>query len=118
MLTTSQDHPATPPVQAETAVTAPAAVAPSWFWLHVRRVIVFVIGTTVILIGVALLVLPGPGWVTIFGGLAILATEFAWARWILKRAQHHLQQYPVTASMMATSGKWYEQWKVRWWTKR
>ena len=30
--------------------------------------------------GIAMLVLPGPGWLTIAAGLAVLATEFAWAR--------------------------------------
>lgn len=37
------------------------------------------VGTVVILTGIALLVLPGPGWVIIFAGLGILATEFTWA---------------------------------------
>jgi tellurite resistance protein TerC len=47
---------------------------------HARRVVIAVIGTTVLLIGIALLVLPGPAFVVIPVGLAILATEFAWAR--------------------------------------
>ena len=46
----------------------------------VRRVIVSVVGATVLLIGIALLVLPGPAFVVIPVGLAILATEYAWAR--------------------------------------
>lgn len=51
----------------------------------VRRVIVSVIGATVLLIGIALLVLPGPAFVVIPVGLAILATEYAWARlWLRK----------------------------------
>src|SRR5436309_8228998 len=53
----------------------------------VRRVIVTVIGATVLLIGIALLVLPGPAFVVIPVGLAILATEYAWARRWLKRAR-------------------------------
>lgn len=53
----------------------------------VRRVIVAVVGTTIVLIGVALLVLPGPGLVVISLGLALLATEFVWARALLKKAQ-------------------------------
>jgi tellurite resistance protein TerC len=52
-----------------------------------RRLVVFVIGTTVLLIGVALLVLPGPAFVVIPVGLAILATEFAWARRLLDRVK-------------------------------
>jgi uncharacterized protein (TIGR02611 family) len=51
----------------------------------VRRVIVSVVGATVLLIGIALLVLPGPAFVVIPIGLAILATEYAWARrWLRK----------------------------------
>jgi uncharacterized protein (TIGR02611 family) len=53
----------------------------------VRRVIVSVIGATVLLIGVALLVLPGPAFIVIPIGLAILATEYAWARRWLKRVR-------------------------------
>ncbi len=41
-----------------------------------RRVIVLIVGIIVILAGIAMLVLPGPGWAAIFLGLAILATEF------------------------------------------
>ena len=44
-----------------------------------------VVGATVVLIGIALLVLPGPAFVVIPVGLAILATEYAWARrWLRK----------------------------------
>src|SRR5215475_11109776 len=51
----------------------------------VRRVIVSVVGVTVLLIGIALLVLPGPAFIVIPLGLAILATEYAWARrWLRK----------------------------------
>ena len=53
----------------------------------VKRVIVSVVGATVLLIGVALLVLPGPAFVVIPLGLAILATEYAWARRWLKKAR-------------------------------
>ena len=50
-----------------------------------RRVVVAVMGGTVVLIGVAMIVLPGPAVVVIPLGLAILATEFAWAKRLLKR---------------------------------
>jgi len=70
--------------------------SPSWtkrllsFWnveniKVVKRVIVSVIGATVLLIGIALLILPGPAFIVIPVGLAILATEYAWARrWLRK----------------------------------
>jgi len=51
------------------------------------RVIVLVIGGSILLIGIALIVLPGPAFVVIPVGLAILATEYAWARRWLKRAR-------------------------------
>lgn len=51
------------------------------------RVVIFVVGWTVVLFGIALLVLPGPGWLTIFIGLGILATEFMWARHVLRKAK-------------------------------
>jgi len=44
-------------------------------------------GFTIILIGVALLVLPGPGTLVIILGLALLGTEFVWARRLLKRVK-------------------------------
>jgi uncharacterized protein (TIGR02611 family) len=54
----------------------------------VRRIIVSVIGGTVLLIGITLLVLPGPAFIVIPIGLAILATEYAWARhWLRKVRQ-------------------------------
>ncbi|MFD0269493.1 TIGR02611 family protein [Streptomyces sp. NPDC127106] len=53
--------------------------------LHISwQVGVFVVGLAVIVAGAAMLVLPGPGWVAIFAGLAIWATEFAWAHLVLR----------------------------------
>lgn len=50
-----------------------------------RRIIIAVVGTTVVLLGVAMLVLPGPAFIVIPTGLAILGLEFAWARrWLTK----------------------------------
>ena len=45
----------------------------------VRKPFVFVLGFTVVVVGIILLPLPGPGWVIIFAGFAILATEFEFA---------------------------------------
>jgi len=44
---------------------------------------VAVVGLVVIIIGIVLLAAPGPGWVVIFLGLGIWATEFAWAKSLL-----------------------------------
>lgn len=42
-------------------------------------------GFTLLLVGVVMLVTPGPGWAAIIGGLAMLAAEFVWARRLLNR---------------------------------
>jgi tellurite resistance protein TerC len=52
-----------------------------------RKVAVAVIGSTVLALGIALIVLPGPAFVVIPLGLAILATEFLWARRLLRRVR-------------------------------
>ena len=65
-----------------------------WKWVNrlglahrpfVRKLIVGVIGSTVVMFGLALIILPGPAVVVVPLGLAILATEFAWARRIIRR---------------------------------
>jgi uncharacterized protein (TIGR02611 family) len=45
-----------------------------------RRLVIMIVGTTVLVLGLAMIVLPGPAFVVIPVGLAILGTEFAWAR--------------------------------------
>ncbi|MGW0210672.1 TIGR02611 family protein [Streptomyces sp. NPDC003233] len=53
--------------------------------LHLSwQVGVFVVGLAVVVAGVVMLPLPGPGWVVIFGGMAIWATEFVWAQLVLR----------------------------------
>jgi len=52
-----------------------------------RKLIVGVIGMTILLLGVAMIVLPGPAFIVIPAGLGILATEFAWARHAVRRAR-------------------------------
>lgn len=55
-----------------------------------RRLVVGVIGGTVLALGIAMIVLPGPAIVVIPAGLGILATEFMWARRLLRRARERL----------------------------
>jgi len=50
-------------------------------------------GITLVLLGLILLVLPGPGILTIAAGLAVLATEFVWARRILDWMKHKYRRY-------------------------
>ncbi|MBZ6474477.1 TIGR02611 family protein [Streptomyces griseocarneus] len=53
--------------------------------LHLSwQVGVFVVGLAVVAAGIVMLPLPGPGWLVIFGGMAIWATEFVWAQLVLR----------------------------------
>ncbi|MDT4918351.1 MAG: hypothetical protein QOH89_3051 [Pseudonocardiales bacterium] len=47
------------------------------------RLVVTALGVAVLGVGIILLPLPGPGWLIIFGGLSILASEYAWAARLL-----------------------------------
>jgi tellurite resistance protein TerC len=55
-----------------------------------RRVLVGVAGLSVVAVGVAMIVLPGPAFVVIPAGFAILAAEFAWARRLMNKAKRRL----------------------------
>lgn len=55
-----------------------------------KRLIVTVIGFTILATGIAMIVLPGPAFVVIPVGLALLATEFIWARKLLVMAKERL----------------------------
>jgi uncharacterized protein (TIGR02611 family) len=57
-----------------------------------KRILVTAVGGFLVLVGVALLVLPGPGWLVIFLGLGILATEYVWAERLLKMAKDKANQ--------------------------
>lgn len=48
---------------------------------------VAIVGFALLVAGAVMLVTPGPGWLCIFAGLAILATEFVWAQRLLARAK-------------------------------
>jgi hypothetical protein len=56
-----------------------------------RRVIVFLVGGSLVAIGLAMLILPGPAIIFVPLGLAILATEFRWARRWLATARQWLR---------------------------
>jgi uncharacterized protein (TIGR02611 family) len=57
-----------------------------------RKVVLTVIGASVLLFGVALIVLPGPAFLVIPAGLAILATEYVWARRLLRYLKARAEQ--------------------------
>ncbi|MDQ2706395.1 MAG: TIGR02611 family protein [Actinomycetota bacterium] len=66
---------------------------------------VAVFGTAVLIVGVILIPYPGPGWLVVFAGLAILATEFAWAGRLLAYAR---ARYDTWFAWLA---------RQRWWVK-
>ncbi len=67
-----------------------------------RRIAISVIGGSVLVVGAAMVVLPGPALIVIPLGLAILGPEFAWARRWLRaarvRAQQHGQSFTLRRS--------------------
>jgi len=78
---------------------------------YARTALILVVGMTVLLAGVAMLALPGPGMVVIIVGLVILATEFAWAERLLDIAVEKLaaansraQESRHGKQMLAASG--------------
>jgi tellurite resistance protein TerC len=56
-------------------------------WVHI------LLGFSALALGAAMLVLPGPGLLVIAGGLAILATEYAWARRYLKKFKEEGEKF-------------------------
>ena len=57
---------------------------------YARKAVVLITGGTVLLVGVIMIVTPGPAFVVIPAGLAILAVEFAWARNLLKKTRDYV----------------------------
>jgi hypothetical protein len=66
-----------------------------------RRIVVSVVGGTLLLIGVALIFLPGPAFVVIPAGVAVLASEFAWARRYFNKAEKLLKKAKTKAKQTA-----------------
>lgn len=62
-----------------------------------RRVVVAVVGLTVVAIGLIMIVTPGPAFVVIPLGLTILSIEFAWARHWLKKLRDGISQRTAQA---------------------
>ncbi|MCP5522003.1 MAG: PGPGW domain-containing protein [Verrucomicrobiales bacterium] len=80
---------------------------------QVRRVVIFVLGMSVVLFGVALLVLPGPAVVVIPAGLAILAIEFRWARNWLRRARVVVKGTGARMGRGKTPLQLWREWRSR-----
>lgn len=71
-----------------------------------KKTLVALAGVAVIIIGIILLPLPGPGWLVILLGLVILSTEFDWARRLKDKLRARLDQIVKKAkSKRSTPGK-------------
>ncbi|MBP2477573.1 uncharacterized protein (TIGR02611 family) [Crossiella equi] len=70
------------------------------------RIAVGVVGGAVLLLGFVLIPYPGPGWLVVFAGLAILATEFSWAATALVFAK---AKYDAWTRWLRR-----QHWAVRW----
>ena len=62
-----------------------------------RRIVISVVGVSVLLLGVVMIVTPGPAIVVIPIGLAILAVEFVWARRWLKKLREVISRRSAEA---------------------
>ena len=69
----------------------------------VRMTVVLVVGGSVVLIGVLMVFTPGPAIIVVPAGLAILATEFAWARRWLEKAKVAAAAAAARARSLGTS---------------
>jgi uncharacterized protein (TIGR02611 family) len=74
---------------------------------HLKRTVIGIVGGLVVVIGIIAIPYPGPGWLIVFTGLAILATEFEWAQRILDKAkgeydkwQDWLKRQPMTIRLL------------------
>lgn len=59
----------------------------------IYRVAVGVLGLVIVVVGLIMVPFPGPGWVVVFIGLAVWATEFAWAQRLLRRARSTVEAW-------------------------
>ncbi|MEU9890610.1 TIGR02611 family protein [Sphaerisporangium sp. NPDC051017] len=57
------------------------------------KIVIGVVGAALVIGGLLLVPLPGPGWLIVFAGLAVLATEFAWAHRLLEFAKKTLSAW-------------------------
>ena len=65
----------------------PIKVVVRFIGRNAKRVAITVAGFSVMILGLILVPLPGPGWLIVFAGLAMLATEYVWAQRLLRFAK-------------------------------
>src|SRR5436190_20276596 len=71
---------------------APFKLVARFIGRNAKRVAVTIAGFAVVIVGLILVPLPGPGWLIVFAGLAILATEYVWAQRLLNYAKTKVGQ--------------------------
>jgi uncharacterized protein (TIGR02611 family) len=59
-------------------------------YLALRKALVLILGISVVIVGIVMIVTPGPAIVVIPAGIAILATEFLWAQRLLNRVKRSI----------------------------
>ena len=72
-------------------------MTPDLLYKQIKKLVIFLIGISVILIGCVLFFTPGPAIVVIPIGLAILATEFIWAKKLLKKFKEKVDSFSESA---------------------
>src|SRR5579872_93593 len=90
--------PISAPIQSDEQKTPLASGSALAVLRGARRAVVFVVGTTVVLVGIVMIVAPGPAVIVIPLGLGILATEFVWARRLLGSLKSRLADAHAAAS--------------------
>lgn len=83
-----------------------------FIWRSGKRAAVFVVGVALVVVGLIMFVTPGPGIVLVVAGLAVLATEFAWAEHLLDKAKEQAakagrsaQRLPGVGRVTAAAGR-------------
>lgn len=59
----------------------------------VYKTFIALVGTVLVIAGLIIVPLPGPGWLIVFGGLAVLATEFRWAKRVARWLRVQLERF-------------------------
>jgi tellurite resistance protein TerC len=70
-----------------------------------KRIAISIVGFTVLAVGIAMIVLPGPAFIVIPVGLGILGLEFAWARRWLKAVKEKAEAVARTVTKSGDSSK-------------
>ena len=74
-----------------------------------KRIAVAILGGSVLVIGIIAIPYPGPGWLIVFAGLGILATEFEWAKRVLEYARGRYdawQEWLANRPFIVRAGFW------------